>query len=190
MAQKKWTWSDEFNLDTMDIIFGVVIGVASLSTNWFLGYIGPMIVALGPIGNTIVSFYAGLRYVIMFVAGYLRNKPFVTGIAVAVAYVIRTFTGGFDIGYIGYVSSMAFLPLILIHYGNRESKWTWALGAGFGGFGAAFTNLILYSWYLQPLFKWTSDMAISILSNIFFNGWLSILISQALIRSGIVERAE
>ncbi|MGE4658689.1 MAG: hypothetical protein AAEI08_07140 [Gammaproteobacteria bacterium] len=90
--------SEDFKLDTMDIVVAVLLGViqAAVEIVGLLGFLERTVWAAGPVGFAIYAFYNGTTWVLFFAGAYLRKRAMLVILAVGVTALVRWFAGDPD----------------------------------------------------------------------------------------------
>ena len=93
-----YRFSQDFKLDTMDIVVAVLLGVIQAVIEIFtlLGFLERTVWATGPVGFAIYAFYNGTTWILFYAGVYLRKRAMIVILAVAVTALVRWFAGDPD----------------------------------------------------------------------------------------------
>jgi hypothetical protein len=192
-SEKKISWSYEFKLTTRDIVTAVVLGVASSVIIYFIELFSMFWYTLGPWGAVLGwPITSGFYLTTFVIAAYLQKRAAVAGFAMAIQFIGRLMIGGgADPSWFAYWATFTIPFLLVLHYGQYKSKAVYVAAAAVGSTVWNLSNLFLFAYYLLPPEWWvTGHFVISPLVGAFEAGVLGILISDGLVKAGIVKRVQ
>lgn len=137
-APSRFSWRDDFRMNTMDIVVAVLIGIieAAIEIVGALGFLERTVWATGSAGFVIYAVYNGTTWILFFAAAYLRKRASVLLLAITVTHVVRWFMGDPDgpllLWYALFPGILTVLAFYLMRWRGKNSLFavTGAVAAG------------------------------------------------------------
>ena len=175
---KSWT--------TQDLLVVAVIGIVAAILLMGVNYLGSLLMAINPILGSIIS---GTWFTFIVMPLYIVRRP---GAAILSTLIYGLASAPFHpFGWFVSLAAVIFaipveIPFLLTRYRNYR-LWVLVVG-GMAGTLLSFVMTGLYGDYASlALLVQLVTLVIYLLSGAFFGGWLSKVLSDALLKTGVLN---